>query len=82
MLVLGFLCNFLVRPLSQKWFMKDEEVAAMQARSQLATPTVQGSMGIGAWKLDAASVLAWAVVGIPIAWGVWITLDSAMVLFR
>src|SRR5947199_4042731 len=28
MLVAGFICNYLVRPLENKWFMKDEEVAA------------------------------------------------------
>ena len=25
---------------------------------------------------------AWAVVGIPIAWGVWTTLAKALILFR
>jgi hypothetical protein len=39
-------------------------------------------MGIGRWRLDATSTLAWLAVGIPIAWGVWITLANALVLFR
>jgi hypothetical protein len=26
--------------------------------------------------------LAWAAVWIPIAWGVWVTLEKAVVLFR
>jgi hypothetical protein len=26
--------------------------------------------------------LAWAVVGIPIIWGVWITLSKSLALFR
>jgi hypothetical protein len=26
--------------------------------------------------------LAWLAVGIPIAWGLWVTLQSALVLFR
>jgi hypothetical protein len=25
--------------------------------------------------------LAWLAVGIPIAWGIWVTLKSALVLF-
>jgi hypothetical protein len=39
-------------------------------------------MGIGEWRLDTTSILAWLVVGLPIAWGVWITLSNALVLFR
>src|SRR6202043_1831925 len=31
MLVVGFVCNLLIRPLSDRWFMKDEEVEALQA---------------------------------------------------
>jgi MFS family permease len=80
MLVIGFFCNFLIRPLSDRWFMKDEEVAALQAKSRgLAAVS---SLGIGQWRLDATSILAWLVVGIPIAWGAWITLSNALVLFR
>ena len=81
MLVGGFVCNYLIKPLADKWFMKDEEVAALQAQSQAAAAT-RGSMGIGEWRLDATSILAWLVVGLPIAWGVWITLSNALVLFR
>ena len=79
MLVVGFVCNFLIRPLSSRWFMSDDEVARLQAHSQLATVD---SMGIGQWRLDATSVMAWLAVGIPVAWGVWITLSKALVLFR
>jgi len=40
-----------------------------------------GLEGIGRWRLDATSALAWLAVGIPIAWGVWVTLSKALVLF-
>ena len=69
------------QPLADQWFMKDEEVAALQARTQAAEATT-GSMDIGAWRLDTTSVLAWIAVGVPIAWGVWITLTNALTLFR
>jgi hypothetical protein len=26
--------------------------------------------------------LAWAAVGIPLLWAVWITIDKALILFR
>jgi MFS family permease len=82
MLVVGFICNFFVRPLADKWYMKDEEVAALQAKAAQASVGPAGSMGIGEWRLNATSILAWLAVGIPIAWGVWITLKNAFVMFR
>jgi MFS family permease len=81
MLVAGFICNFLVRPLGARWFMKPAEVTALQAKSQQSTEAA-GSMGIGQWQLNATSVLAWLAVGIPIASGAWITLANALVLSR
>ena len=83
MLVLGFLCNLLVRPVATKWFMKDAEVAALQAKSANANATLQhGSYGIGKGGFDGTALLAWAVVGLPLAWGVWITLTKSLALFR
>ena len=83
MLIIGLICNFLVKPVNAKWYMSEDEVAKLQAASAKSTAgTASGSFGIGAGKLDATSVIAWAVVGIPIAWGVWITLSNAFVLFR
>lgn len=83
MLVLGFIANLLVRPVATKWFMKDAEVAALQAKSANASASLQyGSFGIGKGGLDGTALLAWAVVGIPIAWGVWITLSKSLALFR
>lgn len=80
MLVLGFLCNMMIKPLEDKWFMSEQEVAALQAKSAMQAPT--GSMGIGAWKLNGTSILAWLAVGIPLGWGVWTTFKSALVLFH
>ncbi len=79
-LVIGLIANALVRPLNARWFMNDRDVAALQARSASTLPE-GGSFGIGGGGLSAVGVLAWAVVGIPIAWGVWITLSNAFVLF-
>lgn len=83
MLVLGFICNLLVRPVAAKWFMKDAEVAALQARTASSNAAVQyGSYGIGKGGFDGTALLAWAVVGLPLAWGVWITLTKSLALFR
>ena len=83
MLVVGFLCNLMIRPVAAKWFMKDADVAALQAKTASASasgPT--GSFGIGLGGLSASTAVAWLLVGLPIAWGVWITLSKSLVLFR
>jgi len=80
MLVLGFICNFFVGPLSERWFMKEEELLDLRAKAQQGA--VAGSMGIGEWRLDVTWMLAWLAVGLPIAWGVSVTLSNALTLFR
>jgi MFS family permease len=74
LLVAGFISNLLIRPLDKKWFMSDEEVATLQAslKSSEAVTSVVGSEGF-----DIRALLAWAAVGIPLAWGIWITLQKA-----
>ena len=81
MLALGFIANLLVRPLSDTWFMSDQEVASLQAKSAAASAGPTGSFGIGKGGLDAKAVLAWAVVGIPLLWGIWVTLKNTAALF-
>jgi hypothetical protein len=82
MLVVGFLCNFLVRPVASRWFMSEAEVAAVQSRQAAQGALEGGSFGIGRGGLDAKAVVAWLVVGVPILWGAWITLRSAIVMFQ
>jgi MFS family permease len=81
MLVLGLIANSLVRPLKDKWFMSDEEVASLQAKSAAANAGPTGSFGIGKGGFDAKAALAWAVVGIPLLWGIWVTVRSSFALF-
>jgi MFS family permease len=85
LLVAGFICNLLIRPLAEKWFMKDEEVKALQAAYH-ETAAVTGVKSVaGAPKAggpDITAMLAWAAVGIPLLWGIWITVDKALVLFE
>ncbi len=80
LLVLGFICNLLVRPVSHRWLMSDSEVATAQA-GKLAAPAAVGSYGIGTGGLTAGACLAWAVVAIPLAWGVYKTVTTALKLF-
>jgi len=73
-LVVGFLCNWAIKPLAAKWFMSDGEVAALPEST--ASP-VRGESP----PVDVTVILGWLAVGIPILWGVWVTLQSALVLF-
>jgi hypothetical protein len=79
MLIAGIICNYLIKPVDHKWHMSPEEVAKLQAAS--AAGVHSGSYGIGLGGLDAKAALFWAFVGIPLAWGVWKTLESAIKIF-
>ncbi|MCB1468454.1 MAG: OFA family MFS transporter, partial [Rhizobiaceae bacterium] len=82
MLVIGLIANALVKPLENKWYMKPEEVAALQAKAKRDSDSVaHGSFGIGKGGMDAKAAIAWAAVGLPILWGVWITLEKTAALF-
>lgn len=84
MLVIGLICNLMVRPLADKWFMTDVELAQEKrlAHEKAAASVLVRSGNGGA---DAVSpvvvVLAWAAVGIPLAWGVYRTLQSVTKFF-
>jgi MFS family permease len=79
MLIAGLICNHMIKPVDHKWHMSADEVAKLQAASAKSAAAVQsGSFGIGFGGLDAKAALFWAFVGIPLAWGVWKTLESAV----
>ena len=84
LLAVGLICNSLVRPVAEKHFMKDEPGslgAGVEGgwgakehgrRGEKATP--KGSVvGVTA---------AWTAVGIPLAFGLWSTVQQAVVLFK
>ena len=71
--------DYMIKPVDAKWNMSAEEVARLQAVSAKSEAAVQyGSFGIGKGGLDTRAALFWAFVGIPLAWGVWKTLESAI----
>jgi MFS family permease len=84
MLMIGLVCNLLVRPLADKCFMTEDELAT---EKRLAHGKVTASValrGVSA-RTDTASpvivVLAWAAVGLPLAWGIFRTLQSVTQFF-
>jgi MFS family permease len=81
MLVVGLICNLLVKRVDPRWHMNEDDVTKLQGLGAL-TAGPSGSFGIGKGGLDLRAGIFWAFVGIPLAWGVWITLQSAAALFR
>ena len=80
LLVAGFIANLLIRPLRQE--MVHERGGGRRAASQAEEQGgVRASRRRSKAGFDLKALLAWAAVGIPLAWGIWITLEKALVLF-
>jgi len=84
-LVLGFIANWLIKPVDKKWHLSEQQMQEIEAahhQKEAGQELVTGSFGITHGGLDAAAALAWTAVGIPIAIGLWITFTKAIVLFH
>ncbi|HSV60889.1 MAG TPA: OFA family MFS transporter [Variovorax sp.] len=86
MLVVGLICNLLVRPLNEKWFMTDSELAEEKKIAHERSAAADARLAVAAVRNDATPVLkvwlAWLAVGIPLVWGVYRTLLAAAEFFR
>jgi MFS family permease len=87
LLVVGFILNWMIRPVDDKHFMTDEELdSERKLAHEAGARATAGSAA--ATSTDATPVkpayvtLAWLVVGIPILWGVLKTVEKAWVLFK
>jgi len=82
MLAIGLICNLLIRPVADKWFMTDAELAEEKrlAHEKALSSVVTGSGG-NEQTSSLTVLLAWVAVGIPLAWGIYKTVLSAMKLF-
>ncbi|MBS0365377.1 MAG: OFA family MFS transporter [Proteobacteria bacterium] len=81
LLALGLLCNLLVRPVAARNYMTAQQLAQLEeqqhsVRRQPAPASGDDSAPSPAWRV----IAAWLAVGIPIAWGAWITLQKAATL--
>jgi MFS family permease len=85
LIVIGMLCNLMVRPIADKHFMTDGELAAEKrlAHERDINASSGSVVAVGGGTTNPALVMsAWAAVGIPLAIGIWITLQKAAVLFK
>ena len=84
-LVIGFIANLLVKPVDPKYFMTDAELAEERrlAHEKAAASEASAAVAVDATPTSPVTVaLAWAAVGIPLAWGVWMTLSSVAKFFN
>ncbi len=85
LLVVGFIANFLVKPVDEKYYMTDAE---LEAERKLAhEKSAPASFNKSAATLPASNhpmlvVVAWALVLLPISYGIWSTVQKAWGLFH
>ncbi len=83
MLVVGLIANLLVRPVADKHFMTAEELAH---EKQLASEKAHANEVHGAGQVTHVNPafvwFAWAAVGIPLAWGIYRTIQSVAKFFN
>ncbi len=80
----GMVCNFLLKPVNARWFLI--ESPAMQSGTN-ATPKPSNIFAISnettpnknEWLLLGSF---WLLVGLPILWGLWKTLNQSMFIFK
>jgi hypothetical protein len=80
-LLLGMICNALVRPVDPKWLIPAREAAAHQAAQSIPSGPI-GEYAIGYGRFDLKVALAWAAVGVPLAWGVLQTFEKVLKILQ
>ncbi|NOT85428.1 MAG: MFS transporter, partial [Methylococcaceae bacterium] len=84
MLMIGLLCNLLIRPVADKWFMTDAE---LMEEKRLAHEKTSDAAALASNQnpVQPSSpikiLLAWLLVLIPLGWGIYKTLLSVRQVF-
>jgi hypothetical protein len=85
-LAVGLVCNWLIRPVDPKHYMTAEQLAATAPKQAAGVGAPAGvAQAAAAPEGDAAGwliALAWLAVWIPLGWGIWVTLQKAVLLFK
>lgn len=85
LLMIGLICNLLIRPVDEKWFMSADE---LEQEKHLAEDKIHAEE-VSADETDDMVTstplilvyAAWTVIGIPLAWGIYKTLINASKFF-
>jgi hypothetical protein len=80
LLLVGLICNLMVKPVAARFHMKPDPGGAPGPQ---VAGEVSGQAGTYAPTTNPLMVaLAWGLVGVPLLWGVYQTLLNAMKLFQ
>lgn len=89
LLVVGFIANFLVKPVAEKYYMTDAELELEHKLAHEKSMVAGSGKAASSGKVTSQSashpmlaIFAWALVLIPISYGIWSTLQKAWILFR
>jgi MFS family permease len=82
LLLVGLVCNALVRPVAERHFMDSTELEKHRREIRHYLPRTPGKAGTLAMPstLAAQALAVWLAVCLPIAWGIWMTVQRAAVL--
>ncbi len=84
LLLIGFLANLMVKPVADRYFMTDVELAAERkiSHEKSLKNGLSATLDANRLKQHALKVrLAWLAVLIPISYGIWMTMQKAWGLF-
>jgi MFS family permease len=83
LLAIGFVCNWLIKPVDAKYAMSAAELE--RTAPQLAATGHEAFAPARTAPVSGAGALigaAWLLVWIPLGWGIWVTLQKAVLLFK
>lgn len=84
LLLLGFVCNLLVKPVAEKHYMTDAELEAERKLAHEKAAKLNGDK-VESQQAESHPLLAvvvWTLVAIPISYGIFSTLQKAWILFH
>lgn len=87
LLVVGFIANFLVKPVDEKYYMTDAELEGERKLAHEKSALANAGKNTSDTNLAPAGnpvlvIIAWAFVLIPISYGIWSTIQKAWGLFH
>ena len=81
LLVVGFVCNLLIRPVDPKYYMSEEQLARERSLQHETRAATSAATAAGGGAGGAYVAAAWLAVGIPFLIGLYIALEKAAALF-
>jgi MFS family permease len=84
LLLLGCLCNWLVTPVAAQHHMSEEELAEEKKVADDTHQHFVSDVSALAEEVSHSGLVfaAWLAVWLPLGWGIWMTLQKAVVLFK